>query len=291
MAALMPASGHALNAPTDVAADPALEELEIWLLLEALYGRFGLDYRSHDRTLLRRRLQGVVRERALPSLSRLQEDVLHIPGVAAGVVRALAVPPAALFDRPDWARRQRTALGDSLRPTALPKVWLPDVAGVGEAWTLAILLAEEKLYGRTEVFATLASDEQLHAVQDATLPVEQIALAQRGYEDSGGAGRLQEYFEVSDGQARLLPRLRERITWAQYNLVTDASFNEFHAIVCCRALPDFGPVLRQRVLRLFRDSLALFGVLGIDRELAATDAAVGDYQRLPGDGAWYKRVR
>jgi len=280
-----------LNAPVIPGLDPALEELEIGLLLDALYGRFGLDYRSHDRALLRRRLQGVVRERALPNLSRLQEEVLHVPGVAASVVRALAVPPAALFDRPDWARRQRTTLAASLRPTALPKMWLPDVAGVGEAWTLAILLAEEKLYGRTEIFATLASDEQLHAVHDATLPLEQIALAQAGYEASGGNGRLLDYFDVTDGQARLLPRLRERITWAQYNLVTDASFNEFHAIVCCRALPGFGPVLRQRVLRLFRDSLALFGVLGVDRVLAATDAAVGDYQLLPGDGAWYKRVR
>jgi len=280
-----------VNAPAGAGPEPALEDLEIDLLLAALYGRFGLDYRSHDRTLLRRRLQGVARERALPTISRLQEDVLHRPGVAAGVVRALAVPPAALFDRPDLARRQRAALAASLRPSALPKVWLPEAAGVGEAWTLAILLAEEQLHGRTEVFATLASDEQLHAVRDASLPVAHVQLAQRGFEDSGGAGRLQDYFEIQDGQARLLPRLRERITWAQYNLVTDASFNEFHAIVCCRALPDFGPVLRQRVLRLFRDSLALFGVLGIDGALAPGDTAAGDYQRLGGDGAWYKRVR
>lgn len=270
---------------------PDLEELEIALLLDALHGRFGFDYRSHDRTLLRRRLHGVVRERALPNLTRLQEEVLHLPGMAADLVRALAVPPAALFDRPDWARRQRGVLVDSLRPCALPRIWLPEAAGVGEAWTLAILLAEEQLIGRTEIFATLASDEQLHAVRDAALPLEHLVQAQRGYEDSGGAGRLQDYFEVSDGQARLLPRLRERITWAQYNLVTDASFNEFHAIVCCRALPDFGPLLRQRVLHLFRDSLALFGVLGIERALAPGDAAAGDYQALFADGAWYKRVR
>lgn len=280
-----------MNALTGVPVDTGLAELEIDLLLEALYQRFGLDYRSHERAILRRRLQELARLRALPNLTRLQEQVLHAPGAALGVVRALAVPPAALFDRPDWARRQRGALADSLRPTALPKVWLPEVGGVGEAWTLAVLLAEEKLYGRTEVFATLASDELLFEAREATLPASQLADAQRGYEASGGTGRLADYFEVSDGRARLLPRLRERITWLQYCLVTDGSFNEFHAIVCCRALPDFGPVLRQRVLRLFRDSLALFGVLGIDRELAASDAGAADYQPLFDDGAWYKRVR
>lgn len=280
-----------MNALTGVPVDTGLAELEIELLLEALYQRFGFDYRSHERAILRRRLQDLARQQALPNLSRLQEQVLHAPGAALEVVRTLAVQPAGLFDRPDWARRQRRALADSLRPTALPKVWLPEVAGVGEAWTLAVLLAEEKLYGRTEVFATLASDELLFEARDATLPACSLVEGQRGYEASGGSGRLADYFEVSDGRARLLPRLRERITWLQYCLVTDGSFNEFHAIVCCRALPDFGPVLRQRVLRLFRDSLALFGVLGIDRELAANDAAAGDYQPLFEDGAWYKRVR
>ena len=280
-----------MNAFTGFGADPALEELEIDLLLEALYGRHGLDYRSHERALLRRSLLAVAAQRELATLSRLQEHVLHQPGAALDVTRALAVPAATLFDRPEWARRQRTALGASLRPTALPKVWLPEVAGVGEAWTLAILLAEEKLYARTEVFATLASDALLAEVRDATLPSTQLHQAQHNYEASGGTARLADYFEVSDGRARLLPRLRERITWAQYSLVTDASFNEFHAILCCRALPDFGPVLRQRVLRLFRDSLALFGVLGIDRALLATDASVADYQALFDGEAWYKRVR
>ncbi|WP_379677256.1 CheR family methyltransferase [Massilia consociata] len=269
----------------------ATEELETELLLEALYQRFGVDFRGYARAGLRDKLQAMLRQRGLATLSSLQERVLHEPGVASALVRALAVQKVALFDQPADTRRLRTALGDSLRPTALPKVWLAEPGGVGEAWTLAILLAEEKLYGRTEVFATLGSDELLADLRDATVPLAQLAQAQQGYEESGGLGRLADYFEVSGDQARLLPRLRERITWAQYSLVTDASFNEFHAIVCRRVLPDFGPLLRQRVLRLFRESLSLFGVLGLDRELGPADACVGDYQRLFDDGGWYKRVR
>ncbi|WP_288380063.1 CheR family methyltransferase [uncultured Massilia sp.] len=276
---------------TGFAAAQATEELEVELLLEALYQRFGIDYRGYGRERLRERLLAQVAERGLATLTGLQESLLHQAGVAHGVVRALGVPAAPLFDLPEDTRRLRTALGDSLRPTALPKVWLAEPAGVAEAWTLAILLAEEKLYGRTEVFATVGSDEQLAEMRAASLPVAELAASQGHYEASGGSGRLADYFEVANGEARLLPRLRERITWAQYSLVTDASFNEFHGIICRRALPDFGPVLRQRVLRLFRDSLSLFGVLGLDRALAATDAGVEDYQLLSEDGGWYKRIR
>jgi chemotaxis protein methyltransferase CheR len=228
--------------------------------------------------------------RELGTVSALQERVLHEPGAASGVLRALSVAPGSLFDDPACARAAREVLGANLRPAAVPKVWLPECAGVGEAWTLAILLAEENLLARTEIFATLANDELLAEVRDATIDAAELPALQENYAQSGGSGVLLDYFELRDGRATLLPRLRARITWASYNLVTDASFNEFQAIICCRALADFGPMLRQRALRLFHGSLSRFGVLGIDRELAPGDAHAAAYQPLLGELPWYRRV-
>ena len=268
----------------------AVEELEIELLLEAVFQRHGYDFRDYDRQLVRRTLLGVMAERDLKTVSALQERVLHEPGAASRVLRALAVSPVALFGEPARAREARAVLGKSLRPVAVPKIWLAECAGVGDAWTLAIVLHEEGLLARTEIFATLANDELLAEVRDATLDAATLPALQEHYLQAGGAGRLADYFEVHDGRATLLPRLRGRITWAGYNLVTDASFNEFQAIICCRALANFGPMLRQRVLRLFHESLARFGVLGLDRELAASDAHAAAYQALDGDLSWYRRV-
>ena len=272
------------------AASLAVEELEIDLLLEALFQRHGYDFRDYDRPLVRRKLLGVMAARDLKTVSALQERVLHEPGVASCMLRALAVGPAALFDDPVRAREARAVLGKSLRSAAVPKVWLAECAGVGEAWTLAIVLDEEGLLARTEIFATMANDELLAEVRDATLDAETLPALQEHYLQGGGTARLADYLEVRDGRATLLPRLRARITWAGHNLVTDSSFNEFQAILCCRALADFGPMLRQRVLRLFHDSLSRFGVLGIDRELAPGDAHAGAYQALEGSLPWYRRV-
>jgi chemotaxis protein methyltransferase CheR len=280
----------ALNARTGLAAGLAIEELEIELLLEALYQSVGHDFRAYERGALRRKLLQVMQERALNTVSALQERVLHEPGVASALLRALAVAPGALFDDAEWSRQLRIVLATGLRSCAVPKVWLAECAGAGEAWTLAILLAEEQLPTRTEIFATLANEELLAEVRDASLPAARLPEFAENYAKSGGSGSLAEYFEVRGDSAILRPQLRNRITWAQYSLVTDASFNEFQAIICCRALPDFGPVLRQRVLRLFHDSLALFGVLGIDRELAPSDGYEGSYQPIFPNLPWYKRV-
>jgi chemotaxis protein methyltransferase CheR len=280
----------ALNAWTGLATELAVEELEVELLLEALFQRHGFDFREYERAAVKRRLREVMDARSLSTVSALQERVLHEPGAASAVLRALSVLPAALFDDPEHARLLRIVLGTSLRGSPLPKVWLAECAGVCEAWSLAIVLAEEKLYARTEIHATVANEELLAEMREASLPAASLAQFQENYILSGGTGNVAEYFEVRNGQATLLPRLKSRITWSQYNLVTDASFNEFQAIICRRAMPDFGPMLRQRVLRLFHESLARFGVLGIDRELVPSDANAENYQPVFPQQPWYKRV-
>lgn len=273
-----------------VEAGLATEELEIELLLEALFQRFGHDFRSYDRPALRRKLHLVMQARGLGTVSSLQDRVLHDPGAGSALLRALSVQPAALFDDPEQARQMRIVLASCLRASAVPKVWLAECAGPEQAWSLAILLAEEQLHLRTEIYATVANEEMLAAANEASFPAERMAQYQESYFKSGGTAQLADYFDVKDGRATLQASLRSRITWAQYNMVTDASFNEFQVIICQRALPDFGPLLRQRVLRLFHDSLSLFGVIGLDREIADGDPLAGSYQPVFQHQPWYKRI-
>lgn len=279
-----------MNAWTGLAAGLAIEELETELLLEALFQRFGYDFRAYDRPALRHKFAQALRTHEVKTLSGLQEKVLHQLDAASSVLRTLSVAPSALFDNCAHAAHLRGVLAPALRGWPVPRVWIAECAGIGEAWTLAIVLAEEGVLGRLDIHATLANEDLVAEMQDGAIPLAELEAAQQRYRDSGGTGSLASWFEVSDGLARLQPQLRRHITWSQYSLVTDASFNEFQGILCCGALPDFGPVLRQRVLRLFHDSLARFGVLCLDRPLSVSDAYAGAYQAIEGDRPWYKRV-
>jgi hypothetical protein len=60
-------------------------------------------------------------------------------------------------------------------------------------------------------------------------------------------------------------------------------------LLCRHALADFGPVLRQRVLRLFQDSLTRSGVLCLDGQMPVADAYAGTYQAIQGETPLYKR--
>ena len=271
-------------------ADPEVEALEQALLLEAVVQRFGFDFRTHEQATVRRRLHALMARRGLRTLSQLQDRVLHDVDASSALLRALGVPPATMFDDPQEAIQLLSVAEQCLPGAPLPKVWLADCAGAEQAWTVAVLLAERQLLWRTEIHATVPSDELLEEAANASLAPARMTDYQRAYERAGGSGRLSEYFQLEGGRLVPVPQIRSRITWAQYNLVTDASFNEFQLILCRRALPDFGPLLRQRVLALFHDSLAVLGALGIDRPLDEEDRVAGNYLQLIPGHPWYKRT-
>ena len=255
-----------------------VEEIEADLLVEALYRRYGTDLRTLERAPLRARLQAFTRGRSLPSLSALQALALHDEAVGLELVRCLSVRPAALFDDPGRIATLRQTLRPWLHSCPVVRVWVSECTGVEDVYTLAILLREEGFYDKTLLFATAASETMLNAARSGRIPVAEFARYQQNYLRSGGRHSLADYLEAEpDEEGRLVfrPELGRNIIWAQYNLATDASFNEFQLIVCRGALSDLRPALRQRALKLFHESLAVFGYLSVH-----PDDAMG---QLPGD--------
>jgi chemotaxis protein methyltransferase CheR len=251
-----------MKPPEQCRAD--VEEIEADLLLEALYRRFGTDLRTLERAPLRHRLLAFMRGRGLASLSALQAQALHDEAVGMDLARCLSMRPAALFDDPARIALLRHTLRPWLRSCPMARVWVSECTGVEDVYTLAILLREEGFYDKTLLFATSASETMLNAARSGRITVDEFARYQQNYLRSGGRHSLADYLEAEpDEEGRLVfrPELGRNIIWAQYNLATDATFNEFQLIVCRGALSDLRPAMRQRALKLFHESLAVFGYL------------------------------
>lgn len=239
-------------------------DIETALLLEGVYRRFGQDYRGHARDPIRHRLQQLMVELGLPTLSALLDSVLHRPGVSTALFRALSGRPPGLFEAPAFHRALRRHLALLLRSRPLARIWIAGSPSLAEVWSLCLLLAEEKLLERTQLFITAPNDELLAAMRDGSLEIDDIGRYQERYRQAGGVSVLNRSCHADGTQLALLPEWKRRCTWAVYHLTSDASFNEFDLILCRGALDEFGVDLRRRVLRLFDDSLGPYGLLGID---------------------------
>jgi chemotaxis protein methyltransferase CheR len=240
-----------------------LEQIEITLLLEGVFQRSGFDFRSYAPASLKRRIRECVHVEKLKTVSDLQAKVLHDPDALERFLLALSINVTAMFRDPLFYLAFRQLVVPQLRTYPFIRIWVTGCATGEEAFSLAILLREEGLYDRCKIYATDMNAAVLKKAEAGILPLDTMKEHTGNYVKAGGTGSFSEYYTANYGNAILSSGLRQNILFAQHNLVTDGSFNEFHVILCRNVLIYFNQDLESRVGRLLNQSLVMFGFLGL----------------------------
>ena len=132
----------------------------------------------------------------------------------------------------------------------------------------------------------------LQKAKEGIFPLKEMQTYTRNYLQAGGRHEFSEYYTARYDHVLIRPSLKKNIVWAQHNLVSDASFNEFHVILCRNVLIYFNKPLQNRVHELLYESLAPSGVLGLgDKESLKFTPHDADYEALDKREKWYQKVR
>jgi len=268
-----------------------LENIEIQLLLEGVFRYTGFDFRNYAPALLRRRIRDIVRSEQLTSISGLQAKALHDPACLERLIHSLCVNVTGLFRDPSFFLAFRDEVVPRLRTYPWICIWHAGCSTGEEVYSLAILLQEAGLYHRCQIYAT---DVSLLALRQAKAGIFSLPLMQastQGYFQAGGQQSLSEYYSADHDQAIFSASLKKNIVFAQHNLATDSSFNEFNLILCRNVLIYFNPLLQARVHHLLYESLCRLGILGLGRqESLKLTLHEKDYKNLAGHEKLYQRV-
>jgi chemotaxis protein methyltransferase CheR len=256
--------------------DGELERLELELLLEAIYQRYGYDFRGYARASLRRRLWRRADLEGLRSLSGLQERVLHDPRCMERVLADLSINVTAMFRDPGFHLALRRRVLPELRTHPFVRVWVAGCSTGEEVVSIAIALREEGILERTRIYATDMDTDVLGRARAGAFALEKVRDYTRNYLAAGGVEAFSAYYTVTGDRAVFDADLLREVVFAQHNLATDRSFNEFHLIICRNVLIYFGRELQDRVLRLFDESLPRRGVLGLGRKETLRGTAIED---------------
>jgi chemotaxis protein methyltransferase CheR len=244
-------------------AQPALHDIEIRLLLEAVYLRYGHDFRQYAQASLRRRVLYACDRMGAASISALQERVLHDPQAFDELLQYLTVPVSEMFRDPAYFLALRQLVLPVLRTYASLKVWVAGCSTGEEAYSMAILLLEEGLLERTILYATDINHASLEKARKGIFPLDAMQGFTRSYQASGGRRAFSDYYTAAYGGVLMERQLRESITFADHSLATDAVFAETQLVSCRNVLIYFNRSLQDRALGLFHDSLVHRGFLGL----------------------------
>jgi len=252
-----------------------LERIEIELLLEGIYRHYGFDFRNYTFSSIRRRIWHRIRAERLQTVSGLQERVLHDSRTMEKLFADFSINVTEMFRDPEFFLAFRERVVPVLREQPYIRIWHAGCSTGEEVYSMAILLQEEGLYKKTRIYATDMNEHVLKRAKQGMFPLERMQNYTKNYLRAGGRKAFSEYYTATHDGVQFHPSLAENVVFAQHNLVTDRSFNEFHAIICRNVLIYFDKTLQNRVHRLFYDSLSRQGVLGLgNREgVAFTDYA------------------
>jgi chemotaxis protein methyltransferase CheR len=273
---------------TDGAADgraaPAQQptrELELRLLLEAIYAKYHHDFRGYASASLLRRLERAQDVLGCKTLSSLQELVLHDDESFARMLPFLTVPVSDMFRDPPYFRFLREQVVPALRTYPSLKIWIAGCSTGEEVYSFSILLREEGLIDRTLIYATDISPDSLRRARDGVYDLARIAQFSRNHQEAGGRRALSEYLTVGYGAAIFDKELRRRVVFSDHSLATDSVFGEVQLVSCRNVLIYFERALQDRAVALFRESLCRRGFLGLGaKESLLFSAHAGAFREL-----------
>jgi len=117
-------------------------DLEIELLVEAVYRKYSYDFRHYARASLRRRLLDALPKLRVESLSMLQHQILRDANVFTALLTHLTVPVSDLFRDPPYFSAVREHVLPMLATYPSIKIWVAGCSTGEEVYSFAILLEE-----------------------------------------------------------------------------------------------------------------------------------------------------
>src|SRR5438105_7257689 len=189
-------------------ARDGVEEIELALLLEGVFRRYGFDFRGYAPASLRRRVWRRVHGEGLSTISGLLERLLHDSAVMERLLLDLSINVTAMFRDPTFYVAFRKQIVPLLRTYPYSRIWVAGCSSGEEVYSLAILLQEDGLYERTRIYATDINESVLERAREGVFPLEKMQEYTQNYIRAGGGRAFSEYY----GAAYDRPQFQRSLT-------------------------------------------------------------------------------
>lgn len=257
-------------------ADTKISDIEFRLFLKAMLLRHGYDFRHYAKASLMRRVLSLTQAAGCGKISEMLPRLLHEEGFLKFALSHLSVPVTEMFRDPPVFLALRREVLPLLASYSHINIWQAGCATGEESVALAIMLKEEGLLHKTQIYATDINDTALEKAEEGIYSKAVIELGEQNYLQAGGTGNFRDYFLSSHGYFKTGREIREKISYAHHDLVGDGVFCEVSLVVCRNVLIYFDHELQKRVMSRFVDSLARGGFLCLGSRESLHSAEVAE---------------
>jgi len=262
-------------------------------LLALLKARMSFDFAGYKIGTIGRRVKRRMSLMHLSTLSEYMQALQQDANELSALFDDMLINVTAFFrDERVWPEVRKKVIEPLLANAAGQplRIWVPACASGEEAYSLAIVLDECCRQGSIDCdWQIFASDLDAQAIargREALYP--QSILADVGEQ------RLQRYFRKEVAGFRVEKELRERVVFAQQDILSDPPFSRLDLVSCRNLMIYLTPAYQDRLIDTFHFALKESGYLLLGtsetvtartREFETVSSKAHIYQRRPGPAA------
>ena len=255
-----------LHPPEPEQPEPNFNEI-----ITMLRNSTGVDFTFYKNATIRRRILRRMALKKLTSpekyLALLKEDRDEVPALFNDIL----INVTGFFREPSTFDFLKTRVLPSVFRDRTPddqvRVWVAGCSTGEEAYSMGITLLEymreNGIETSIQIFGTDLSDTALEKARAGVYPETIMAEV--------SAERLRKYFNKVNGNFQIARSVRDLCIFARQNLTKDPPFSRLDLISCRNVMIYLGPVLQQKLLRVFHYALRPQGylVLGTSETIGA----------------------
>jgi chemotaxis protein methyltransferase CheR len=236
---------------------------ELEEVLQIIMQYYGYDFRDYSVSSLKRRISRFMEVAAIKDVFELRYYLINNKEYFPYFLQNITVNVTEMFRDPEFYMDLRAMIIPVLSAYPIIKIWHAGCATGEEVFSMCIMLEEEGLLNRTQIYATDINPANLIKAKQGIIPLSLMKGYTQNYLSSGGKNDFSSYYTARYDNAVIDKSLTRNIIFSRHNLVTESSFNEFQLIICRNVLIYFNKSLQEKVFHLFYDSLAPKGFLAI----------------------------
>lgn len=240
-----------------------IDDIELRLLLEAIYHTYHYDFRGYAQASIKRRMVKAREDFKCESYSQLQDQILRDSSKFHDLLSYLTVQVTEMFRNPSYYQAIRQDVVPILKTYPSLKVWVAGCSSGEELYSLMILFKEEGLFDKTIFYGTDINTDALKTAEEGIYRADRMPLYTENYKKAGGTGELSDYYTSAYDKAVFDKTLKKQAVFSDHSLVTDNVFAEVQLVSCRNVLIYFNRELQDRAFKLFSDSLQHNGFLGL----------------------------
>jgi two-component system CheB/CheR fusion protein len=248
----------------DGARGPTEAPGELSKILATLHARTKIDFHCYRKSVIARRVE---RRMSLSHFNNLADYLAYLRAQSNDqeirrLARDLLVGVTGFFrDLEAYAILEAEVVAPLVRAKdrdAPVRIWSVGCATGEEPYSLGMLVLEQlaaaQKYCPVQIFATDVDEDALKVARHASYP-ESIAA-------DVSPDRLGQFFtRVGDSAYQVSKQLREDVTFARQDLITDIPFSRMDLVVCRNLLMNLEPEVQRRAIALLHYALVEGGYL------------------------------